>query len=419
MFNTEGWTPVGGASGWPVRGPPVLFDPCAVGYFDCGYGVWTPTVFSLYLSLSLSHTHTLTLYTHTLHSHSTLSHTPHSTLQVFRKTTLPLVDAVLSGTNGCIFAFGQTGSGKTYSMLGPEGGRHRASHDGVLPLASAELFRRIARLEQAAKQTHTQAQGAKGNAADDSSKDSKDGHDDSSSSSGGGGGSGSSFSAFEVRASFLEIYCENAFDLLALRRSDSGDGSGALALAERNPSAACAIREQQEPHFRVFAEGATEERVTSTAQLLELVARGAGNRATAKTGVHDHSSRSHAVMIISVEHRWRDRAETDARRFKSRVARLTLVDLAGAESMERSHGGFKDDAGVGTNLGLLHLCRVIHALAKGDRVPFRDSTLTRLLQTSLGGSAVTQMLACVSPAERDVDMTLSTLQYASSGTRYM
>ena len=339
---------------------------------------------------------------------------------MFRETTLPLVDAVLSGTNGCIFAFGQTGSGKTYSMLGPEGGRHRASHDGVLPLASAELFRRIARLEQAAKQTQTQAQGAKGRAADDSSKDSKDGHNDSSSSgsSSSSSSSSSSFSAFEVRASFLEIYCENAFDLLAPRRSDSGDGSGALALAERNPSAACAIREQQEPHFRVFAEGATEERVTSTAQLLELVARGAGNRATAKTGVHDHSSRSHAVMIISVEHRWRDQAETDARRFKSRVARLTLVDLAGAESMERSHGGFKDAAGVGTNLGLLHLCRVIHALAEGDRVPFRDSTLTRLLQTSLGGSAVTQMLACVSPAERDVDMTLSTLQYASSGTRY-
>ena len=33
-----------------------------------------------------------------------------------------MVDAVIEGTNACIFAFGSTGAGKTHSMLGPEGG---------------------------------------------------------------------------------------------------------------------------------------------------------------------------------------------------------------------------------------------------------------------------------------------------------
>eukprot|EP00927_Polykrikos_kofoidii_P017135 TRINITY_DN17776_c1_g1_i1.p1 TRINITY_DN17776_c1_g1~~TRINITY_DN17776_c1_g1_i1.p1 ORF type:complete len:1160 (-),score=176.85 TRINITY_DN17776_c1_g1_i1:286-3390(-) len=211
------------------------------------------------------------------------------------------------------------------------------------------------------------------------------------------------FTAFEVRVSFLEVYRESAFCLL-----------GGCVSANRDPSGACAIREQSEPVLRIYAEGAKDVRVTSASSLLELVARGAANRATAATGVHAHSSRSHALLVISVEHRWRDVNDPEARRVKSRTARLTLVDLAGAETMERSHGGNVDAAGVGTNLGLLVLGRVTNALASGERVPYRDSTLTRLLQTSLGGNAITQMLTCVSPAAGDSDQTWRTLQYASS-----
>eukprot|EP00928_Gymnodinium_smaydae_P029107 TRINITY_DN22014_c0_g1_i1.p1 TRINITY_DN22014_c0_g1~~TRINITY_DN22014_c0_g1_i1.p1 ORF type:complete len:1108 (+),score=144.32 TRINITY_DN22014_c0_g1_i1:47-3370(+) len=287
--------------------------------------------------------------------------------EVFTRCCLPLLEAVLEGTNACIFAFGQTGAGKTHSMIGPEGGRRRASQDGVLPQAASELFRRIARVESEAHQ----AIGAAG------------------------------FSAYEVRVSFLEVYREYAFDLLA----------GSVS-ANRDPSGACAIREQPDP-LRVYADGAVEEKVTSAAQLLSLVAKGAANRATAATGVHAHSSRSHALLIIALEHRWRDLDDPDARKVKSQTSRLTLVDLAGAETMERSHGGNVDAAGVGTNLGLLVLGRVIHALAANERVPYRDSTLTRLLQTSLGGRAVTQMLTCVSPAGIDADQSWRTLQYAN------
>jgi hypothetical protein len=46
-------------------------------------------------------------------------------------------------------------------------------------------------------------------------------------------------------------------------------------------------------------------------------------------------------------------------------------------------------------------------------VPFRDSTLTRLLKGSLDGNSKTVMLATISPATTDVDETLGTLRYAS------
>eukprot|EP00929_Paragymnodinium_shiwhaense_P120954 TRINITY_DN9303_c0_g1_i1.p1 TRINITY_DN9303_c0_g1~~TRINITY_DN9303_c0_g1_i1.p1 ORF type:complete len:1211 (+),score=127.57 TRINITY_DN9303_c0_g1_i1:324-3635(+) len=274
----------------------------------------------------------------------------------------------MEGLNGCIFAFGCTGAGKTFSMLGPEGGRKRGVQDGVLPRTAAELFRRI-----------TQAQ------------------DDAAEAIGADG-----YCGFEVRASFQEVYCESTFDLLA----------GPLS-ASRDPSSACALRE--DPTGRVFST-ATQQIVRSVEQLVDLVARGAKARATAATGVHAHSSRSHALLILSIEHRWRDVSEQDPKVFKARTSYLTLVDLAGAETMERAHGGGVDAAGVGTNMGLLVLGRVIRALAQGgsEHVPYRDSTLTRLMQSCLGGNSVTHMLACVSPAAQEAESHIRALGYATS-----
>lgn len=56
---------------------------------------------------------------------------------------------------------------------------------------------------------------------------------------------------------------------------------------------------------------------------------------------------------------------------------------------------------------------VISALGTGQKtVSFRESKLTRLLQGSLGGNSITLMIACVSPADYNLDETLSTLRYA-------
>ena len=45
--------------------------------------------------------------------------------------------------------------------------------------------------------------------------------------------------------------------------------------------------------------------------------------------------------------------------------------------------------------------------------PFRDSKLTRLLKDSLGGTASTWVVACVSPRTDDAEETVNTLRYAS------
>jgi len=50
--------------------------------------------------------------------------------------------------------------------------------------------------------------------------------------------------------------------------------------------------------------------------------------------------------------------------------------------------------------------------AKGDIVPYRNSALTRILQTALGGNSKTIMVCALSPSFMNYEETLGTLRYA-------
>lgn len=64
--------------------------------------------------------------------------------------------------------------------------------------------------------------------------------------------------------------------------------------------------------------------------------------------------------------------------------------------------------------GLLSLANCIQALVDGHKhVPYRNSKLTRLLQDSLGHNSRTVMIACVSPADANLEETTNTLRYAN------
>ena len=54
----------------------------------------------------------------------------------------PIVDNVLEGYNGTIFAYGQTGTGKTFTM---EGDRSVAELKGIIPNSFAHIFGHIAK----------------------------------------------------------------------------------------------------------------------------------------------------------------------------------------------------------------------------------------------------------------------------------
>ena len=230
-----------------------------------------------------------------------------------------------------------------------------------------------------------------------------------------------------VRAQYLELYNEELRDLLAPPGANNA----------REP---LAIRESDEGGG-VHVVGASERDCTSAADILTLLEEGSSARVTASTLMNATSSRSHAIVTIMLEQRvpvggWDQiyappvdvggvlglglgdgTTPPATQRF---VSKFHLLDLAGSERAKRTGAvGTRFKEGVAINSSLLTLGNVICALSDGDarkrggHVPYRNSKLTRLLADSLGGNSRTVMLACVSPAEVNVDETLNTLRYAA------
>lgn len=162
--------------------------------------------------------------------------------------------------------------------------------------------------------------------------------------------------------------------------------------------------------------------VTSAEELLSVLETGNALRHTGTTGMNEHSSRSHAILTLQLV----QCCHSNASSLKPvRSSKLCLVDLAGSERAGKTgNTGTRLKESVHINTGLLALGNVIRALSdpgrnrrgnscNGAHIPYRDAKITRLLRDSLGGTAHTLMVACVSPSYHNVAETLSVLQFAS------
>ncbi|CAK9098928.1 Kinesin-related protein 1 (Kinesin family member 1) (Kinesin-3) [Durusdinium trenchii] len=126
------------------------------------------------------------------------------------------------------------------------------------------------------------------------------------------------------------------------------------------------------------------------------------------------SSRSHCIFTIKL-HQKETRPGSN-----NNFSKINLVDLAGSERASRTGAeGSTLKEGANINKSLSALGNVINALssaANGNKkvfIPYRNSKLTRVLQESLGGNALTTMMAAISPAKTNCEETLSTLNYAA------
>lgn len=127
--------------------------------------------------------------------------------------------------------------------------------------------------------------------------------------------------------------------------------------------------------------------------------------------MNEHSSRSHSIFSMTIE-----TVEGDS----VRVGRLNMVDLAGSERQEKSASkGVRLKEASKINLSLTCLSLVIRSLTdpKSSHIPYRNSKLTRLLSSSLGGNSKTLLIACISGSETSKDETLNTLRFASRAKR--
>nr|XP_038031925.1 kinesin-like protein KIF28P [Anas platyrhynchos] len=199
---------------------------------------------------------------------------------------------------------------------------------------------------------------------------------------------------YQITFSMLEIYNEQVIDLLSKTRKPSG------------------LKIREDRHQGFYVDGLKLVPCDNYAQIERLMDQGNKMRTTATTTMNASSSRSHMVVTIQFKQIFLDEAIT-----KQSV--INLVDLAGSER-QKSSGSEKDRLKEGTrvNLSLTTLGNVISALAEAAtgkkvlHIPYRDSVLTKLLQSALGGNSKTIMIAAVSPADICYEETLSTLRYA-------
>uniref|UniRef100_A0A453RQ74 Kinesin motor domain-containing protein n=1 Tax=Aegilops tauschii subsp. strangulata TaxID=200361 RepID=A0A453RQ74_AEGTS len=98
------------------------------------------------------------------------------------------------------------------------------------------------------------------------------------------------------------------------------------------------------------------------------------------------------------------------------VSCVNFVDLAGSErASQTASAGMRLKEGSHINRSLLTLGKVVRQLSKGrnGHIPYRDSKLTRILQSSLGGNARTAIVCTMSPAHTHIEQSRNTLLFAT------
>lgn len=300
---------------------------------------------------------------------------------VFNVVALEIVNAFLNGYNGTIFAYGQTGTGKTYTV---EGSAKTYHSRGLEPRALSLIYKELEK------------------------RTSED---------------------LSVHISYLEIYQDVGYDLL---------NPGARTQSYVTPFPKVNVVEGS--NGMCLVRNLSNHLAASEDVAQSLLLQGQANRKVAATGVHDRSSRSHAVFTIHLSAKKID-SDTIVR------SKLHLVDLAGSERVAKTRVlGHQLTEAKSINLSLHHLETVIVALQqealagekanrartsegwrkynfvtrpssadgiRGSRhVPYRNSLLTMLLRDSLGGNCMTAMIATISLEISNLGETISTCRFA-------
>ncbi|KAI4798801.1 hypothetical protein KUCAC02_020486 [Chaenocephalus aceratus] len=268
-----------------------------------------------------------------------------------------LVTSCIDGFNVCIFAYGQTGSGKTFTMEGA------LDNPGINQRALRLLFSEV---------------------TDKLDWD------------------------YKISVSMVEIYNE----MLRCYVTEHLDVNGELCQINEepsgeNPSDKLDIKLNPDGSGQLYVPGLTEFTVQSPEDINRVFELGHMNRATACTNLNEHSSRSHALLIITV-------TGFNVATGNRTQGKLNLVDLAGSERIGKSGAeGSRLREAQCINKSLSALGDVINALrGKHSHIPFRNSRLTYLLQDSLNGDSKTLMMVQVSPLPGNASESVCSLKFA-------
>jgi hypothetical protein len=292
-------------------------------------------------------------------------------------------DAIDRGVSAAVVALGAPATGKSFTFRGEAGER------GLVARAISGVFRRI---------------------GEDSSK-----------------------SVFTVSVSAYEVYNDEVVDLLKDDSSTAGGRRAAAAGAGGAPATPRARFNVVLGEVEVLGVG--EHPVASEAAAAGLLSRAFARAHVTPSVRSAASSRSHVVVSIKITRRRAEEGGAGAE--LSSRSRLDFFDLAASASF----ADFPATAAAATeaksiNRSISALRKVVGALTehpapspatpppaaaasasspaaakpKGALAPFRDSTLTVLLQDCLKGSSTLTVIGFVSPSGTRLEESVSTLR---------
>ncbi|XP_004699186.1 kinesin-like protein KIF26A [Echinops telfairi] len=277
--------------------------------------------------------------------------------EVCSGTVADVLQAVVSGTDGCIFSFGHTSLGQSYTMIGRDSSPQSL---GVAPCAISWLFKLI---HERKERTGTR---------------------------------------FSVRVSAVEV-CgrdQSLRDLLADLASGSlQDTQSPGVYLREDPVCGAQLQNQSELRAPNAERAAFYLDAALAARSFSRLACGEEARGS-----------SHLLFTLHVYQYCMQKFGHGG--MSGGRSRLHLIDLGSCEAVTSSQGG--DATGGPLCLSLPALGSVILALVNGAKhVPYRDHRLTMLLRESLTTTCRATMIAHVSDSPSHHAETLSTLQLAA------
>lgn len=311
-----------------------------------------------------------------------------TTQELYSDCVKDLINEAFNGIDTTVFAYGQTGAGKTYSILGQN--NNQFDFEGIAFIALDQIFKRIL--------------------------------------------SKSENEEFVVTCSYIEIYNEQVYDLLN-KPENFGE---CLQIYE----------DQKQSKFKVV--GNTKVRVETIEEVKKILIYGETNRTYGETCFNLKSSRSHTILTINLKFNTFSNGEM----LMAKESTINVVDLAGNErlmfdqkikgnmflptetstdqpvkrststlkSKQTANMDFKANnnqesriaESKNINKSLFFLTQIIYLCAKKNQIkhiPFRNSSLTKILRSSFGGTSRTLLILCLSPTMSDIEVSLSTLRF--------
>ncbi|XP_015598667.1 kinesin-like protein KIF23 [Cephus cinctus] len=347
--------------------------------------------------------------------------------EVFNVVALPLVENLIQGRNGLLFAYGVTGSGKTYTMMGD------ARDGGIMPRCLDVLFNSIANY-QAKKfvfkpdklngfdvqsdadamldrqtELHTGLMNQRNGKNGKVCKHDSDGEsitpiretDESCILS------VDQDNVYAVFVTYVEIYNNSVYDLL-----DDED-------VRSKPLQSKIVRE--DGYKNMYVHAVTETEVKSADEAFDVFYRGQRRRRVAHTALNTESSRSHSVFTVRLVQAPLDLQGEQVVQDKRVVciSQLSLVDLAGSERTNRTKNTgqrLREAGNINNSLMTLRSCLEIlrenQSQGTNKIVPYRDSKLTHLFKNYFDGEGQVRMIVCANPRTDDYDETIQVMKFA-------